>query len=392
MKVKINVKTVAASTLLALAGLALTAVVAANPFSTQASDDRAPEPTRPDVVERLQAAGAEDAKTRPYIGVVIGSLHPDEAQELGIDGGAVVKKVLDDGPSSGILQKGDVITSVDGQPVTDQKDVIIAVKKSTVGDALSLSLVRDGEPHEVTITVGGKAHTYHPGKKRHGFKKKPGPGRHLLQQALRAGDRFARSELVMADKNGDFRTFRAAAGAVTELDADAGTFTLQPRDGSAPIIYSVSQDTKVNLNRKGDLGALNTTDATLVLDVDGAVKLVHQGELPDPKKKGRWHGKKVRHHLYPGIDDPKRSGIRLEIRERLSGFDGGDPDDLMKDILPPGVLERLEKFEHGGPGHNRILREICDELDLTDLPDTISIRCETWDDAAPSPGVDDDTM
>ena len=106
-----NAKKITAGALVALTAVALTAVVAANPFSTQASSLQVAETTQPQAVEHLQAVEDEDAdqdaQTRPYIGVVISLLPPAMAEELGVDGGALVTAMLMDGPSSGVLERGD---------------------------------------------------------------------------------------------------------------------------------------------------------------------------------------------------------------------------------------------------------------------------------------------
>ena len=101
-----------------------------------------------------QLAGEGDEETKPFIGIAIDTLPAAEATELGIDGGAVVRRVLDDGPSAGILHVGDVITAIDGHAVTSAADVVEIVHASEPGNVLAISVLRDGVPHEVTVTVG----------------------------------------------------------------------------------------------------------------------------------------------------------------------------------------------------------------------------------------------
>ena len=226
----------------------------------------------------------------------------------------------------------------------------------------------------------------------------------LIQQVFRAGERFARGEVVMADENGVYQTYKATVGLVTGIDADAGTFTLQPKDGSALIEYMISDDTKVNLNRAGDLGELNTEDNTLVVDVNGEVKLVHQGEMPLPHMQGKGHGPNIQMHrgqggqqgrIGPGgqgFGNFNQSRLLDQMRDRLPFFGANsDPGD-MSDFLSPEVLERIEQFGRGELDRSDFLSEICESLDQENLPNRIIIRCETSDEAPATPAADDNSL
>ncbi|MCH7746372.1 MAG: PDZ domain-containing protein, partial [Chloroflexi bacterium] len=149
-----------AGSLIALAFLALTAVIVSQSLPTQASDESsksnasvnplgvasvssgdAPSinaiPPRP----QARALGME-AEKQPFIGVTIETLDEGEAAELDIAGGAVVRSVLEDGPSAGLLQVDDIITHIDGNEMTSVRDVVEAVKASETGDVLSFTVIR----------------------------------------------------------------------------------------------------------------------------------------------------------------------------------------------------------------------------------------------------------
>jgi PDZ domain-containing protein len=66
----------------------------------------------------------------------------------------VVVDVPSGSPSSGKLQSGDVITSVDGQPVHAATDVSSAVRKHKKGDQVTIGYTRGGKPGTATITAG----------------------------------------------------------------------------------------------------------------------------------------------------------------------------------------------------------------------------------------------
>ncbi len=417
-----NPAKITAGALVALTGVALTAVVAANPFSTQASSIQAPQPVQPQAVGHLQVVEDEesdlDAQTKPHIGVAISPLSPARAEELGVDGGVMVTAVLNESPSSGVLEHGDVITSIDGQVVSSRKDVMDAVMASSVGDVISVIVIRGDDILDLSVAIGetdiskrdifrGRVAQMH----------KPNLTQGLIQQALQAGDRFARGEVVIADENGVYQTYRATAGLVTEIDSDAKTFTLQPKDGSALIEYMISDDAKVNLNRTGDLGELNTEANTLVVDVNGEVKQVHQGEMSKPYMQGKGHGPNIQMHrgqsgqqgrigrdgqgghrqggqfgFGQGFGNFNQSGLPDQIRGRLPFFGANRGPGDLSDFLSPEVLEKIEQFGRGELHRSDFLSEICESLDQENLPDRIIIRCETSGEAPATPAVDDNSL
>jgi PDZ domain-containing protein len=65
----------------------------------------------------------------------------------------VVVDVPSGSPSTGKLQSGDVITSVDGQPVHTATDVSTAVRKHSKGDQVTIGYTRGGKPGTATITT-----------------------------------------------------------------------------------------------------------------------------------------------------------------------------------------------------------------------------------------------
>ena len=85
---------------------------------------------------------AEDQDKTPFIGVMIVTLSADEASTVGLEGGVKVVKVLDDGPSAGVLEAGDVITAIGGTETMTAQEVVEAVKASEPGAALSITVTR----------------------------------------------------------------------------------------------------------------------------------------------------------------------------------------------------------------------------------------------------------
>ena len=91
--------------------------------------------------------------SKPFIGVSVASVN-SELQSFGIPQGAVVKAVNEDSPAEKAgLQINDVITSANGKAITSSSDLVNAVSACSPGDELALTVYRQKESADVTITV-----------------------------------------------------------------------------------------------------------------------------------------------------------------------------------------------------------------------------------------------
>ena len=94
---------------------------------------------------------------RGRIGVQIQDLTPDLAEALGTthQQGAVVSQVVPGTPAEAAgLQPHDVVVEMNGTPVTGSSDLRNMVGLLRVGDAVRLTVVRDGESIQVDLAVG----------------------------------------------------------------------------------------------------------------------------------------------------------------------------------------------------------------------------------------------
>ena len=94
---------------------------------------------------------------RGRIGVQIQDLTPDLAEALGTSHrrGAVVAQVLPGTPAEGAgIQAGDVIVEMNGEQVVGSSDLRNKVGLLRVGDAVHLTIERDGEPLTIDLAVG----------------------------------------------------------------------------------------------------------------------------------------------------------------------------------------------------------------------------------------------
>ena len=105
------------------------------------------------VVSQLQEFGET---RRGWLGVKIQDVTPDMADALGqtTPGGAMVTDVPEGPAAEAGMKAGDVITSFAGKDVSDTRDLVRRVAEAPVGEAVSVTVQRDGKPVELKITLG----------------------------------------------------------------------------------------------------------------------------------------------------------------------------------------------------------------------------------------------
>jgi PDZ domain-containing protein len=67
--------------------------------------------------------------------------------------GAEVVRVIERMPAEGVLQVGDLIAAVDGQPIQTAVELTEAVRRHKVGDQVRLRLTRDGQQQEIVVST-----------------------------------------------------------------------------------------------------------------------------------------------------------------------------------------------------------------------------------------------
>jgi S1-C subfamily serine protease len=126
--------------------------------------------TAREVVQQIERHGKVE---HAYIGITGGSLTPAlaKALKLPVDEGVLVNEVVKDSPADKagieggdteatiegvqIRLGGDIITEVDGKPISSMEEVIDAVNGARPGDEMELTLLRgDNETKHVTVTLG----------------------------------------------------------------------------------------------------------------------------------------------------------------------------------------------------------------------------------------------
>jgi serine protease Do len=106
------------------------------------------------ILPQLKASGHV---TRGWLGVVIQPVTPDLAEHLELkdDSGALVSKVIPDGPAAEAgIEHRDVIVEFDGSPIKDWNELPRVVADTPVDKKVNVVVVRDGEKKSFKVAVG----------------------------------------------------------------------------------------------------------------------------------------------------------------------------------------------------------------------------------------------
>jgi len=92
--------------------------------------------------------------TRAFIGAALTSLTPELREFFGApsDSGVLVASVTENGPAAKAgLRVGDVITAVDGNPLTDGFDIFQIMRGKQAGDNVRLDIVRNKAKQSLVV-------------------------------------------------------------------------------------------------------------------------------------------------------------------------------------------------------------------------------------------------
>lgn len=120
------------------------------------------------VLSRVAPALISDGRfAYPFLGISGTGITPEVAKQLELDNtqtGAYVGGIIPDGPAdeAGIIgadpdsgEGGDIIVAFNGQPVRSFDDLVAyLVTQTSPGDEVAVTVMRDGEESELTLTVG----------------------------------------------------------------------------------------------------------------------------------------------------------------------------------------------------------------------------------------------
>jgi len=99
------------------------------------------------VIEALRAQSGGDTRSEGYLGVEL-----DDRRDGGQ--GAVIRSVQDDTPAAGAgIKDGDLVVAADGAAIDGATGLIAAIRDLQPGDSATLTVVRDGERIDLTVTL-----------------------------------------------------------------------------------------------------------------------------------------------------------------------------------------------------------------------------------------------
>lgn len=118
-----------------------------------------PTSTITEVLDNLKNNKEIPKKPVPFIGASLQTLTPEIADRLGVSGteGSVVVSVVYGSPAyKADLRAYDVITGMDGTAYKDNQSLIDAIQKKSVGDKVTLNVIRNGEKINLTVEIGDR--------------------------------------------------------------------------------------------------------------------------------------------------------------------------------------------------------------------------------------------
>ena len=92
-----------------------------------------------------------------WMGVAVSPMTPTFAESLGMAEpyGAIFDRPQPDSPAAAAhIEEGDVLTAINGSPLVRSSDFAQIISKMAPGTMVYLSTWRDGQPREVSLTLG----------------------------------------------------------------------------------------------------------------------------------------------------------------------------------------------------------------------------------------------
>ena len=106
-------------------------------------------------VEQLITTGKA---VHPIIGVFLDSTYDGEGVRIADEGPDGQPAVAPDGPAAEAgLEAGDVVIAFEGRPVSEDGELVVLIRSRTVGEQVTLTILRGGAERDVTMVLQGSA-------------------------------------------------------------------------------------------------------------------------------------------------------------------------------------------------------------------------------------------
>jgi membrane-associated protease RseP (regulator of RpoE activity) len=188
------------------------------------------------------------------------------AQIVQSSDGPTIASVIADSPAEKAgLKRGDVIKSIDGTSVSDVRAIRDALKDKKPGDTVTISITRDGNAQDVTVTLEARPEPLpqaHPMLPELNGIPTDQLFSHLLGGSFQFTDKDSKTHMASVD-----------LGTVTSVDASAKTISVDLNSGGSKQ-YTISDD--VTTVPK-DLTKFESGDHVIIISVDGNLRALMKG-------------------------------------------------------------------------------------------------------------------
>ena len=286
---------------------------------------------------------------RAWLGLGLATLSDRVADRLDItpQDGVVVLRVSPEGPAaSADVQQNDVITAINGEPVTSVHEVRAALKEMAPDDPVQLSIARGDQTLDVTVTAGtaparsggGLKGRWHSGGLSGAF---PLPELQDIPREERLEHLLA-GQFTVIDKDGNEVTIHVTYGTVTS--ASSSSLTIVPNGQDQPITYQITEDTNLRTGSE----ELKADDKVVVVTKDDATEASAVMAVHSLGAKHR--GLRSFRKLMPGLMDSRLRDVGLMD---FRGWDLHGKDFRLGDVLGDamdGASFRSGRATPGGGG------------------------------------------
>jgi len=106
-------------------------------------------------VSLIAAATGEKKAAKGFLGVSVSSLDNEQLDKSGIDFGVRVESVSEgEAADKGGIRENDIIQYFGAEKIRDPEALTEAVQKTVPGTKVTVKLIRDGKPRDVSVTIG----------------------------------------------------------------------------------------------------------------------------------------------------------------------------------------------------------------------------------------------
>ncbi len=156
-------------------------------------------------VKRILAQLVKEGKvTRAWLGIYIKDITPDLAEYFGIEPGegVLVNDVVRGSPAEGILERGDVILSVNGQAVHGTDELQQAIMFKQVGERVKLEVMRNKQRLTVEVILGERPSQAELAQQGEQEQEQEGPGVKRFGLTIEGNSRQLAQQLGLATAQG----------------------------------------------------------------------------------------------------------------------------------------------------------------------------------------------